>query len=572
MTEPTPPRSTLGPVPPPGGELPMPSGDPGPAPRVVDASSPESDHPAPPEDRRKQLAIGCLTLIGGVVALLVVALVWVSSVFRPFPSLPPTGVLETTLSQPVRVAPDLAAELEVTLSLSGQLDNGKRSTGWPNDVAPVIVNLRLGGGDASDARAADLTVEAVEATPSFAVDADVAALADNGVVDAVRWAAPCNARADCVHRYLIAITRRDEGARPIDLMLVMSSRLEYPTSVPAPAGAVLRLTAASQSAAPQRVLIEATKPETLMLDPGAPAVVRDISVEYPAADGGPSGLRALRLRANLTPIGRPSPQPPNANGRSATQPPARVTLGMAGGEHLLMRDLTGGPMDVRLASLGVCGYLGVCSLTFRAVFETLDPRPDASYRLEWSLEARRASASGDSQAPRIAVVPAKPFELARAEASGEFTLTRKVPSATGTALVILFQPTGQSSGPPGPGAVRELEAVATVTVAAEVAGSTRRAPVIVTVGPSFEENGAPAIVTAVPGAPGTAIFRPLRSCKVEDAQCEEGYRIDAALAPSVWAIITTEETVTLRWRMTVSVGRFGSPPAPGEQLPTLVVQ
>jgi hypothetical protein len=391
-------------------------------------------------------------------------------------------------------------------------------------------------------------------------------------VDAVRWAAPCNARADCVHTYLIAITRRDDGARPIDLTLVMSSRLEYPTSVPAPAGAVLRLTASSPSAAPQRVLIQATKPETLTLDAGAPAIVRDITVEYPATDGGPSGLRALRLRADLTPIGRASPQPTNPNVRSATQPPARVTLGVAGGEPLLVRDLTGGPIDVRLASLGACGPQGVCSLSVRAVFEALDPRPDASYRLEWSIEARRESGAGDSQAPRIAVVPAKPFELARAEASGELTLIRKVPSATGTALVILVQPTRQSSGPPGPGAVRELQAVATVTVAAEVSGSTRRAPVIVTVGPSFEENGAPAIVTAVPGAPGTAIFRPLRSCRIEVVQCEEGYRIDAVLAPSVSAIITSAETITVRWRMTVTVGRFGSAPAPGEQLPTLVVQ
>jgi hypothetical protein len=544
----------------------MPSGDPGPMPPVVEPLPREGDHPTLPEDRRPKRAIGCLTLIGGAVGLLVVALVWVSSVFRPFPSLPPTGVLETRLSQPVQLAPDQAAELELTLSLSGQLDSGKRSTGWPNDVAPVLVNLRLGGGDASDARVADLTVEAVGATPSLAVDADVAALADTGVVDALRWAAPCNARADCVHRYRIAITRRDEGAQPIDLTLVMSSRLEYPTSVPAPAGAVLRLTAASTSAAPQRVLIQATKPETLTLDAGASAIVRDITVEYPATEGAPSGLRALRLRADLTPIGRHSPQPTNPNMRSATQPPARVTLRVAGGEPLLVRDLTGGPVDVRLASLGACGPQGVCSLAVRAVFEALDPRPDASYRLEWSIEARRAAAApGDSQAPRIAVAPATLFELARAEGSGELTLTRKGLSATGTALVIMLQPTGQS-------AVGELQAVATVTVTAEVSGSTRRAPVIVTVGPSFEENGAPAIVTAVPGAPGTAIFRPLRSCRVEDAQCEEGYRIDAALAPSVSAIITTEETVTVRWRMTVTVGRFGSPPAPGEQLPTLVVQ
>jgi hypothetical protein len=578
MTEPTSPPLRLGPLPPPETGVPRPEGGGPPSARTTE-TPPERDlppavgpPPTPPEDRRPKRAIGCLTLIGGALGLLVVALVWGSSVFRPFPSPPPTGVLETTHRQPIRLGPgDQTAELDMTMSLTGQLDGGNRTTGWPNEVAPVVVMARLSvpGGSAASA---DLTIEAMEATPSFAVDADVAAAAEAGVVDAVRWGEPCNARTDCIRRYRIDVTRRGgDDDQPLELTLFLTSRLEYPTNVPAPKGAALRLAVASSPTVAPRMLIQATRPETITLNPGAPAVVRDITAVYPASDGGSSGLH-LRLAVDLTPIGKPSPQPTSLSGRAVTGPLARVTLGEAGPEPILVRDLTGGPMDVRLAPLGVCAGDGTCSLTLRAIIETLDPRPDASYRLQWSIEGRRTAGPGNGHAPRISVVPVKPIEVARAEGSGELTLTRLRPGATGTALVILVPARDLPPDPSASGRQAELQAVATVTVTAEISGSTRRAQVIVTVGPAFEENGAPAVITARVGAPGSAVFRPLRSCKTEGAQCEEGYRIDAALAPSVSAIMTSAETVTVRWRMTVTLGSLGSAPSPDGQLPTLVVQ
>jgi len=565
MTEPAPPPLRLGPLPPPETGVPRPEGDAPPSATTTETS--------PPEDRRPKRAIGCLTIIGGALGILVVALVWASSVFRPFPSPPPTGVLETTHRQPIRLAPgDQTAELDMTMSLTGQLDGGNRSAGWPNEVAPVVVMARLSVPGGSDTTAADLTIEAMEATPSFAVDSDVAAAAEAGVVDAVRWGEPCDARTDCIRRYRIGVTRRGgDDDQPLDLTLVLTSRLEYPTNVPAPKGAALQLKVAPSSAVTRGMLIQATQPETITLNPGAPAVVRDITVVYPAGDGGSSGIH-VRLAVDLTPIGKPSPQPTSPTGRAVTGPPARVTLGEAGAEPILVRDLTGGPMDVRLAPPGACAPEGTCSLTLRAIIETLDPRPDASYRLQWSIEGRRTAAPGDGQAPRISVVSVKPVEVARAEGSGELTLTRLRPGATGTVLVILVPAGDLTPDPSASGRRGELQAVATVTVTAEISGSTRRAPVIVTVGPAFEENGTPAVVTARVGAPGSAVFRPLRSCPIEGAQCEEGYRIDAALAPSVSAIMTSAETVTVRWRMTVTLGSFGSAPGPDEQLPTLVVQ
>jgi hypothetical protein len=578
MTEPPSPPPRLGPLPPPGTGVPRPEGDIPPS-ATTTATPPErelppvSPPPPPPQDRRPKRAIGCLTLIGGALAFLVVALVWASSVFRPFPSPPPTGVLETSQSQPIRLGTgNQTAELDMTMSLTGQLDGGNRSAGWPNEVAPVVVMARLSDPGGSDTSAADLTIEAMEATSSFAVDADVAAVAEAGVLDAVRWGEPCTARTDCIRRYRIVVTRRGgDDDQPLELTLVLTSRLEYPTNVPAPKGAALRLTVASSSTVARGMLIQATRPETITLNPGAPAVVRDITFVYPAGDRGSSGL-LVRLAVDLTPIGVPSPQPTSPTGRAAAAPPARVTLGEAGAEPILARDLTGGPMDVRLAPIGACVPEGSCSLTLRAIIETLDPRPDASYRLQWSIEGRRTVGSGDSRAPRISVVPVKPVEVARAEGSGELTLTRLRPGATETALVILVPARDLPPDPSASGRRAELQAVATVTVTAEISGSTRRAPVIVTVGPSFEENGAPAVVTARVGAPGSVVFRPLRSCRIDGAQCEEGYRIDAALAPSVSAIITSAETVTVRWRMTVTLGSFGSAPGTGDQLPTLVIQ
>jgi hypothetical protein len=578
MTEPTSPPLRLGPLPPPETGVPRPEGDIPPSARTT-ATPPEreppppvSPPPTPPEDQQPKRAIGCLTLVGGALAFLVVALLWVSSVFRPFPSPPPTGVLETVHSQPIRLGSgDQTAEIDVTMSLTGQLDGGDRSAGWPNGVAPVVVMARLSKPGGSDASAADLTIQAMEATPSFAVDGDVAAAAEAGVVDAVRWGEPCDARTDCIRRYRIGVTRRGGDDQPLELTLVLTSRLEYPTNVPAPKGAALQLTVAPSSPVTRGMLIQASQPETITLNPGAPAVVRDITVVYPAGDGGSSGIH-VRLAADLTPIGTSSPQPTSPSGRTVTGAPARVTLGAVGAEPILVRDLTGGPMDVRFAPPGACAPEGTCSLTLRAIIETLDPRPDASYRLQWSIEGRRPAGPGDGRVPLISVVPVKPVEVARAEGSGELTLTRLRPGATGTALVILVPARDLPPDPSASGRRVELQAVATVTVTAEISGSTRRAPVIVTVGPAFEENGAPAIVTARVGAPGSAVFRPLRSCRTEGVQCEEGYRIDAALAPSVSAIMTSAETVTVRWRMTVTLGSFGSAPSPDEQLPTLVVQ
>jgi hypothetical protein len=561
MTEPTSPRPRLGPLPPPEDELPPPG----------------APLPKPPDQHPPKGPISCLTLIGGTLALMVVAaFLFASSVFRPTPTPPPTGVLDATMSQVVHLgSTDRVAEIEVAASLSGQLPSSNRFNGWPGNVAPVVVNARLTGRNGVAAAAADLTVEALEPASSLAVDADLVALAETGVVDALHWSESCDQRADCVRHYRIGITRRGQEGRPLELTFVLTSRLEYPTNVPAPEGAALRLTVASSPVAAQAMLIQATEPETITLNPGAPSIVRDLTVGYPASDGGAARLRGLRLRVDLTPIGRPSPQPTSPGGRSATGPPGRVTLSSAGtgAKPILVRDLTGGPLDVRFAPFDSCGSQEMCSVSIRAVFDALDPRPDASYRLRWSAEGRQVAMPGASQAIRISARPAVPVEVARAEGSGELTLTRKGPSATGTALVIMLQPTGQPTGPAGPGAGGDLQAVATVTVTAEASGSTRPAPVIVTVGPSFEENGVPAVVTTrAGGGPGTAIFRPLRSCRVEEAQCEEGYRIDAMLAPSVSAIITSAETITVHWRMTVTLGRFGSPPGPGEQLPTLLVQ
>jgi hypothetical protein len=544
------------------------------------------DRRNPPDEHRSKGPISCLTLIGATLAILVVAaFMFASSVFRPTPTPPPTGVLQSSTSQVVHLGPtERVAEIEVTASLSGQSPTSNRFNGWPGKVAPVVVDAGLTGRDGADLGAADLTVEALDLTPSVTVDADLVALAETGVVDAVRWAESCDPSADCIRRYRIGVTRRGPEGQPLELTVVLTGRLEYPTNVPAPEGAALRLTVASSPAATQAMLIQATEPETITLNPGAPAVVRDLTVVYPAGGDGPARLRGLRLRADLAPIGRPSPQPTSPRGQSATGPPGRITLSELGAgtgtEPFLVRDLTGGPLDVRFAPFGSCGSQETCSVSIRAVFEGLDPRPDASYRLRWSAEGRQAVMPGASQAIRISARPVVPVEVARAEGSGELTLTRKGPSATGTALVIMIrqagQPAGpsvQASGPPVPGAGRELQAVATVTVTVEASGSTRPAPVIVTIGPSFEENGAPAVVTTRSGgAPGIAMFRPLRSCRVEVVQCEEGYRIDAVLAPSVSAIITSAETITVRWRMTVTLGSFGSAPRPDERLPTLVVQ
>jgi hypothetical protein len=582
MTAPKPLRPRLGPLSPPDDPEPAPEGELAPpeaepAPQEPEPGSSEVAGRRRPDEHPPKGPISCLTLIGGTLAFMVVAaFMFASSVFRPTPTPPPTGVLQATMSQAVRLGPtDRLAEIELTGSLTGQLPTSNRFNGWPDDVAPVVMNARLTGGDGAPATAADLTVETLEPAPSFAVDVDVVALAETGVVDAVRWSESCDQRADCVRRYRIGVTRRGQDGQPLELKVVLTGRLEYPTNVPAPEGAALRLTVASSPAAARAMLIQATEPETITLNPGAPAVVRDLTVVYPAGGDGPARLRGLRLRADLTPIGRPSPQPTSPSGRSATGPPGRITLSHPGAsaDPILVRDLTGGPLDVRFAPFGSCGSQQTCSVSIRAVFEALDPRPDASYRLRWQAEGRQAMMPGASQAIRVSVRPAVPIEVARAEGSGALTLTRKGPSAAGTALVIMVRQASEPASPAARGAGRELQAVATVTVTAEISGSTRPAPVIVTIGPSFEENGAPAVVTArAGGAPGTAIFRPLRSCRVEEVQCEEGYRIDAALAPSVSAIMTSAETVTVHWRMTVTLGSFGSAPGADEQLPTLVVQ
>jgi hypothetical protein len=507
----------------------------------------------------------------------VAAFVFVSMTFRPFPSPPPTGVLETRASQPVRIGPtDQVAEIELTLSLSGQMPGGNRSTSWPGNRAPVVVRARLTGPDGTSADAADMTIEKLEPESSYATDVDPLAMAETGVVDALRWSEPCDERVDCIRRYRIAVTRHGQEGEALELALSLTGRLEYPINVPRPDGAVLGLTVASSSAAAQGMLIQTTEPETITLQPGAPTVVRDLTVVYPADDGRPARFRGLRLRVELTPIGRPSPQPTSPGGRPVTAPPGRVTLigagAGAGAEPILVRDLTGGPVDVRLAPFGSCGSQETCSISVRAIFEILDPRPDASYRLRWSAEGRQAG-SAASQAVRISVQPAVPVEVARAEGSGELTLTRKAPSATGTALVVMVRQTGQPTGLAASGTGHDLQAVATVTVTAEASGGTRRAPVIVTIGPSFQENGEPAVVTArAGGGPATAIFRPLRSCRIEQMQCEEGYRIDAVLAPSAAAIITSAETITVHWHMTVTLGRLGSAPSPNEQPPMLVIE
>jgi hypothetical protein len=107
-----------------------------------------------------------------------------------------------------------------------------------------------------------------------------------------------------------------------------------------------------------------------------------------------------------------------------------------------------------------------------------------------------------------------------------------------------------------------------------VSGSTRRAPVDVSVDGSdlLGSRTVAALVRVHAGEPPeAAVLRPFDGCSAT-AECTDRWTIALALPADLVQVLSSDEVVTVTWRLDVVMARFGPPPAPDEVLPTLFVE
>jgi hypothetical protein len=513
-----------------------------------DSVAPSTTPTRPAERRTGRPGCGSIFAIG--LTIVVLAGAWFAATWRPYPGLPPTGLLTATAKSAVlSFDPGAVATIPIRVALSGSQPKDRAgSTTW---ARPEVAATLSGSADEG-------LKMAIESSDGALVVADSSSPTRNGPL---AWDASCPDPSSCdlEYRVLVGNTTSAGASATIEI----DARLEYPLSVPAPEGARLSVAVDPPTQLAGNIAAATTGESAVHVDPAGPPVVRRVLADVPRTLAQPSApaLTWLTLDATLTESDQGSPSA--LNGR-ANGPVGRLTIRGLGGDPVV-RSLTGEPRRLVIGPIASCSF--GCRLELTVGFEPLEVRPGADLLLDWEA-AFVTVGSGRSAPPtgsldvRFSTVDVTP--LVEQAAGGELRLQRSEGSA-GTGISLELDGAPLAAGDQFP-----LTGTATFDFAAEVTGSSRRVQIPVAITSSNGMRLPTAGVTASSGRTSRFLAAPFRSCS-QSVRCDERVTLTAQLPPALAAILSEGETITVHWRLNVSVGRLGPPLAAGEERPTLTI-
>jgi hypothetical protein len=517
----------------------------------------QGDAVAPPTTptrpgKRSNGGPGCGRIFVIGLILVVLAGAWFAATWRPYPGLPPTGLLTATgKSAALSLESGAVATVPILVSISrSQPKDIAGSTLW---ARPEVAATLSGPADQG------LTM-AIESSDGALVVADSSSPARKGPVV---WKASCLKPSSCVLEYRVLVGNTTNAR--VTASLEIGARLEYPVSVPSPDGATMSVAFDPPVLASGSMAAAMTGESDVRVDPAGAPVVRRVLADVPAGvpDPSVSGLTWLTLDATLT-EGDLGPEPSEVSGRANGGPIGKLTIRGLGGDPVV-RNLNGESRRLVIGPIASCTF--GCRLELAVSVEPLEVRPNAHLLLDWEVAAvtvvpgRTAPPSGSLDV-RFLRVDSSP--LVSETADGELRL-RRSKSGAGTAVSLELDRASPAGGDQFP-----LTGTASFDFAAEVTGSTRRVLIPIGITSSEGMRLPTAGVTASNGSTARLLAAPFRSCP-QSAQCFENVRITAQLPPALAAILSDDETVIVRWRLNVSVGRFGPPLAAGEERPILTI-
>jgi hypothetical protein len=495
---------------------------------------------------------GCGRIFVIGLILVVLAGAWFAATWRPYPGLPPTGLLTATgKSAALSLESGAVATVPILVSIArSQPKDIAGSTLW---ARPEVAATLSGPADQG------LTM-AIESSDGALIVADSSSPARNGPLV---WKASCLNPSSCVLEYRVLVGNTTNAR--VTASLEIGARLEYPVSVPAPDGATMSVALDPPVLASGSMAAATTGESDVRVDPEGAPVVRRVLANVPA--GGPdpsvSGLTWLTLDATLT-EGDLGPEPSEVSGRANGGPIGQLTIRGLGGDPVV-RNLNGESRRLVIGPIASCTF--GCRLELTVGFEPLEVRPGANLLLDWQaavvtvVPGRTVPPTGSLDV-RSASVDSSP--LVAETAHGELRLGRSK-SGAGTSVSLQLDRASLPAGDQFP-----LTGTATFDFTADVTGSTRRVLIPIGITSSDGMRLPTAGVTASSGSTARLLASPFRSCS-QSLQCDENVRIAAQLPPALAAILSDDETVIVRWRLNVSVGRFGPPLAAGEERPALAI-
>lgn len=524
---------------------------------VVDESSPaapaESGPPAAPPSR--SALPGCLRIVaGGLLLLLIGGGVFVAT-WRPFPPLPPTGLLTATATSAV-LSLDGGAAATIPVHVSVDRAQPKdRGTGW---ARPRITATMTG----ATGEAVTIAVETPDGGP---VVAGSNASTSGGLVT---WDGSCPDASACRLDYLVVVANASGSSATMTIKF--DARMEYPLSVPAPDGAALALAIDPVGEPGATVAAGTTGEAAIDVDPAGAPVIRRLGVHVPRAESGAAAtwlvLDALLVETD------PGPDPSRLAAGSTAGPLGKLTIDGIATEPIV-QDLVGEPRHLVVGPIAACST--GCELDLGITVESLEVRPGARLRLDWSARIATVTRRGGSPPPGAVAVTMSTLEsspIASTTASGTIRITRKATSGGATIRLQLDAPAPATDpGASTPAALaRAFTGTATVELSVDVTGSTRRVviPVNVTSPNAMRFPGAG--VTVASGAPTRLLATPFQTCS-NGVTCQEGIAITTQLSGALVSILSDDETVLVHWTVGVSVSRVGPAVQPEGEPPTLTI-
>jgi hypothetical protein len=348
------------------------------------------------------------------------------------------------------------------------------------------------------------------------------------------------------------------------------ARLEFPVSVPAPDGAALSV-AVDPAGEPAAKVVAASAGESAVdVDPAGVPLLRRVAVQVPR--GEPEAAATWLVLYALLAESGPGPDPSGLTAGSTGGPIGKVTIDGIG-DGAIVRDLVGEPHRLVVGPIAACS--AGCGLELSVSFESLEVRPGARLRLDWSAGIETVTRGGSGPPPGTVAVSLSTLEsspVATETASGDIRIARN--KASGGASIVLRLDVPSPAG--GPSATtplslfdRALTGTATVDLSVDVTGSTRRVviPVNVTSPNAMRFPGSSVMVAS--GATTRLLATPFQTC-AQRLTCEEGITIRAQLSPALVSILSDDETVVVHWTVGVSVSRIG-PAAQDGVPPTLTI-
>ncbi len=354
-------------------------------------------------------------------------------------------------------------------------------------------------------------------------------------------------------RFAVVVARRDPVAGPPwNVTVTFTGHLTYGHTASIPPGATLDL--AIRPAVPAAVVRRyASTIDSMGLPSESTAVVRDIVVRYgpqqtavgsgrPVGSLGimgqvdaPSGLAIARLRLFAVGVADPLVDTPAANA-----------------------------VDLHFDGLPTCSGQEACTARFVLVVNTLERYPGDTMTFDWQADAWVGGAVPNADPVQIDVTPRPSVWATTGSGEGSIQLTDAQFGGQSNARVLIAgsaSTPAEWSTPGGP----NYDATATITLWADMAGSTAVVPVSITIGGRdfFDLNTG--------SDPVTVVDHPF-ACDGSRWQrnCPDGWGISARLiggsaggragvSGSV-AAMGNDAVITVHWQATISLTQYGSSP------------